>query len=273
MEEMMKIRQAVSFLQEKIKGTPEIGIILGSGLGTLTDEVENASRIPYAQIPHFSASTAPGHEGNWVTGTLSGKRVCVLQGRFHYYEGYSISQVVFPVRVMRLLGIRNLLVTNAAGGVNRNFNAGDLMLIKDHISIFGENPLRGPNIDELGPRFSDMTDAYPEKLRRLAKAAAAQLGLLLQEGIYLYLKGPSFETPAEIHMAGLLGVDAVGMSTVPEVIVARHGGMEVLGISCISNKAAGISGRPLSQEEVMETGARVRERFAALLKAIVRNWE
>ena len=273
MEEITKIKETVSFLKEKIKETPEIGIILGSGLGPLAEEVENAVRVPYAQIPYFPLSTAPGHAGNLVIGTLGGKRVCVLQGRFHYYEGHAVSQVVFPVRVMRLLGIQNLLVTNACGGVNRNFKAGDLMLIKDHISFFSDNPLRGPNIDELGPRFNDMTAAYPETLRQMAKAAAAQIGLTLQEGIYLYVKGPSFETPAEIRMVGLLGADAVGMSTVPEVIVAHHCGMQVLGISCISNKAAGISDKPLSQEEVMETGARVRDRFVLLLKAIVKNWE
>jgi purine-nucleoside phosphorylase len=273
MEELTKIQQAVSFLKEKIKEIPEIGIILGSGLGALAEEVENAVRVPYAQIPHFPLSTAPGHAGNLVIGNLGGKKVCVLQGRFHYYEGYAVSQVVFPVRVLRLFGIQNLLVTNASGGVNRNYNSGDLMLIKDHISFFSENPLRGPNIDELGPRFNDMTASYPEKLRRMAKAAAAQIGITLQEGIYLYVKGPSFETPAEIRMVGLLGADAIGMSTVPEVIVAHHCGMQVLGISCISNKAAGISDRPLSQEEVMKIGARVRDRFVLLLKAIVKNWE
>ncbi|RPI78026.1 MAG: purine-nucleoside phosphorylase [Desulfobacteraceae bacterium] len=272
MEEIAKIEEAVAYLKPRIGETPEIAIILGSGLGTLAEEVENAVRIPYAHIPHFAVSSAPGHEGNLVIGTLGGKKVCVLQGRFHYYEGHDISRVVFPVRVLRLLGIRNLLVTNAAGGVNRHYNAGDLMLIKDHISFFSENPLRGPNIDALGPRFNDMTAAYPEDLRQMAKAAAARIGLALQEGIYVYAKGPSFETPAEIRMVGLLGADAVGMSTVPEVITAHHDGMRVLGISCISNKAAGISDQPLSQEEVMETGARVRDRFVGLLKEIVKNW-
>jgi purine-nucleoside phosphorylase len=271
--EIIKVKEAVSFLKTKIRETPEVAIILGSGLGSLAEEVANAVRIPYAHIPHFAVSSAPGHEGNLVIGTLGVKRVCVLQGRFHYYEGHDISRVVFPVRVLRLLGIRNLLVTNASGGVNRNFKAGDLMLIKDHISFFSDNPLRGPNIDELGPRFNDMTAAYPETLRQMAKATAAQIGLTLQEGIYLYVKGPSFETPAEIRMVGLLGADAVGMSTVPEVIVAHHCGMQVLGISCITNKAAGISDKPLSQEEVMETGARVRDQFVLLLKAIVKNWE
>ncbi|MEM1502080.1 purine-nucleoside phosphorylase [Domibacillus sp. 8LH] len=265
------IEEAAGFLKEKLNVTPEIGLILGSGLGVLADEVENAVSIPYETIPHFPVSTVEGHAGELVIGTLSGKTVAAMKGRFHYYEGYSFQEVTFPVRVMKALGIETIIVTNAAGGVNESFEPGDLMLISDHLNLMGGNPLIGKNDSRLGVRFPDMSVAYSRELRELAKKAAERIGLNVREGVYAGNTGPVYETPAEVRMARVLGADAVGMSTVPEVIAARHSGMNVLGISCISNMAAGILDQPLAHDEVIETTEKVRAEFLAYVKEIVQS--
>ncbi|WNS82035.1 purine-nucleoside phosphorylase [Domibacillus sp. DTU_2020_1001157_1_SI_ALB_TIR_016] len=265
------IEEAAGFLKEKLNVTPEIGLILGSGLGVLADEVENAVSIPYETIPHFPVSTVEGHAGELVIGTLSGKTVAAMKGRFHYYEGYSFQEVTFPVRVMKALGIETIIVTNAAGGVNESFEPGDLMLISDHLNLMGGNPLIGKNDSRLGVRFPDMSVAYSRELRELARKAAERVGLNVREGVYAGNTGPVYETPAEVRMARVLGADAVGMSTVPEVIAARHSGMNVLGISCISNMAAGILDQPLAHDEVIETTEKVRAEFLAYVKEIVQS--
>lgn len=265
------IEQAAQFLKEKFPTPPQIGLILGSGLGVLADEIEQAIKIPYSDIPNFPVSTVEGHAGQLVYGQLEGATVVVMQGRFHYYEGYSFDKVTFPVRVMKALGVEQLVVTNAAGGVNESFEPGDLMIISDHINNMGGNPLIGPNDSALGVRFPDMTEAYSKRLRQLAKDVANEIGLRVREGVYVANTGPTYETPAEIRMIRVMGGDAVGMSTVPEVIVARHAGMEVLGISCISNMAAGILDQPLTHDEVIETTEKVKADFLRFVKAIVRN--
>lgn len=265
------IEQAAQFLKEKFPTPPQIGLILGSGLGVLADEIEQAIKIPYSDIPNFPVSTVEGHAGQLVYGQLEGATVVVMQGRFHYYEGYSFDKVTFPVRVMKALGVEQLVVTNAAGGVNESFEPGDLMIISDHINNMAGNPLIGPNDSSLGVRFPDMTEAYSKRLRQLAKDVANEIGLRVREGVYVANTGPAYETPAEIRMIRIMGGDAVGMSTVPEVIVARHAGMEVLGISCISNMAAGILDQPLTHDEVIETTEKVKADFLRFVKAIVRN--
>lgn len=265
------IEQAAQFLKEKFPTPPQIGLILGSGLGVLADEIEQAIKIPYSDIPNFPVSTVEGHAGQLVYGQLEGATVVVMQGRFHYYEGYSFDKVTFPVRVMKALGVEQLVVTNAAGGVNESFEPGDLMIISDHINNMGGNPLIGPNDSALGVRFPDMSEAYSKRLRQLAKDVANDIGLRVREGVYVANTGPAYETPAEIRMIRVMGGDAVGMSTVPEVIVARHAGMEVLGISCISNMAAGILDQPLTHDEVIETTEKVKADFLRFVKAIVRN--
>ncbi len=248
---------------------PEIGLILGSGLGFFADDrIEVAGRLPYEDIEGFPVSTVPGHAGQFVYGELHGKRVLCMQGRFHYYEGYTMAQLTLPIRLMHRVGVKTLIVTNAAGGLNRDFSPGDFMLINDHINFFGTNPLIGPcSEDEL--RFPDMSAVYDSELREGLREWAAVNGQDLQEGVYLATTGPSFETPAEIRAFATLGADAVGMSTVPEAIVARQLGLRVLGISCITNAAAGISQEPLTHEEVFETAVRVRPQFADLLAAAV----
>ncbi len=270
---MDKLKEAAGFIKGQINGQPQIGMVLGSGLGVLAEDVKNPVCIEYSDIPHFPVSTVEGHSGQLVSGDLNGKRVLILQGRFHYYEGYSMSKVVFPIRVMKLLGIENMIVTNAAGGINESFSPGDLMLIRDHIMIRGENPLRGENFDEFGPRFSDMSDAYTRTIRKMVKGVAKKNSITLKEGVYIYMPGPSFETPSEIKLASLLGADAVGMSTAPEVITATHCGMNVLGISCISNMASGILDQPLNHQEVMDTGELVREKFLKLIMEILGEWK
>lgn len=266
-----KIKQAADYLKNEMTIQPMIGLILGSGLGVLADEIEEAARIPYKQIPDFPVSTVEGHAGQLVFGKLNGVPVVAMQGRFHYYEGYSFDQVTFPVRVMKELGVGSLIVTNAAGGVNKDFSPGDLMLITDHINNMGSNPLIGHNDSRLGVRFPDMSEAYSKDLIQRAKAVAKALNIALQEGVYVGNTGPTYETPAEVRMIRTLGGDAVGMSTVPEVIVARHSGLEVLGISCISNMASGILDQPLNHEEVIETTERVKENFLRLVKALVKE--
>ncbi len=266
-----KIKNAAKFLNDKFGQTPRIGLILGSGLGVLADEIENPVKIPYHEIPDFPVSTVEGHAGQLVFGTLSGVVVVAMQGRFHFYEGYSMDKVTFPVRVMKELGIDNLIVTNAAGGVNESFSPGDLMLISDHINNMGTNPLIGANDADLGPRFPDLSEAYSKELRNLARTTAGRLNINVQEGVYVGNSGPVYETPAEVRMLRILGGDAVGMSTVPEVIVARHSGMKVLGISCISNMAAGILDQPLSHDEVIETTEKVKATFLLYVKELVKE--
>lgn len=266
-----KIYEAAEFLKKKYQNTPKIGLILGSGLGVLADEIENPVKIPYGEIPHFPVSTVEGHAGQLVFGVLGGVEVVAMQGRFHFYEGYKMEQVTFPVRVMKAIGVDILIVTNAAGGVNENFAPGDLMIITDHINFTGTNPLIGPNDTKFGVRFPDMSEAYSKELRTLAKETASRLGLDVREGVYFGFPGPVYETPAEIRMVRVLGGDAVGMSTVPEVIVARHSGLKVLGISCISNMAAGILDQPLTHDEVIETTEKVKADFLRYIKEIVKN--
>lgn len=264
-----KLVETERFLRDRLGQVPEIGLVLGSGLGVMAEEIEEAQAIPYGEIPHFPVSTVEGHAGELVVGKLEGRRVITMKGRFHYYEGYELEQVTYPIRVMQALGVKKLIVTNAAGGINTDYKAGDLMLIRDHINYTFRNPLMGPNDKELGERFPDMSEAYSSRLREVAKEVAAMQGLSVREGVYIGLAGPSYETPAEIRALRVLGADAVGMSTVPEVIVARHAGIEVLGISCISNMAAGILPQPLSHQEVMETTERVKEHFIRLVKGIL----
>lgn len=263
-----KIKQAASFIREKGIGEIEIGLILGSGLGELGDEVENAIQIPYETIPNFPTSTVEGHAGQLVYGTLGGKKVLAMQGRFHYYEGYSLEMVTFPVRVMKALGIHSVIVTNAAGGLNLDFTPGELMLITDQINFTGVNPLIGPNDNEMGVRFTDMSQAYDKEYQEIVRNVAKEMNLDLKEGVYMGFTGPTYETPAEIKMARVIGADAVGMSTVPEVIVARHSGLRVIGVSCITNLAAGMQAS-LNHAEVVETTERVKESFKTLVKNIL----
>lgn len=259
------LQETTQFILDKGIKEIEFGMILGSGLGELADEIEDAIKIPYDTIPFFPVSTVVGHAGQLVYGTLSGKKVLAMQGRFHFYEGHSMQTVTYPVRVMGALGAHSVIVTNACGGVNESFVPGDLMLISDHINFTGTNPLIGPNEDEIGPRFPDMSQAYTPAYRESAKEVANKLGLDLKEGVYMGYSGPTYETPAEIKMSRVMGADAVGMSTVPEVIVAAHGGLNVLGISCITNLAAGMQAN-LNHEEVVETTERVKQSFKALVK-------
>ncbi|MDD3347581.1 purine-nucleoside phosphorylase [Oscillibacter sp.] len=265
-------QESAEALRETLCGfTPKVLLILGSGLGALADEVENPIAVPYAQIPHMKCSTAPDHKGRFVFGTLSGQRVAVMQGRLHAYEGWSFAEVSYPVRLARLLGSDTLFVTNAAGAVNTAFSAGDLMLLTDHIKLFGESPLCGPNLEEFGPRFPDMSHIYTPALQKTAKEAAAELGIPLRQGVYMYFPGPQYETPAEVRLARTLGADAVGMSTVPEAIVAAHCGMEVLGLTLCTNMAAGVLDQPLSGQEVIAAGEAAGPKFTALVKACLRR--
>lgn len=260
-----RLAETTDFIHQKGVGAVEFGLILGSGLGELAEEIEDKIVIPYAEIPHFPVSTVVGHAGQLVYGTLAGKKVLAMQGRFHFYEGHSMEVVTYPVRVMAALKAHSLIVTNACGGVNEAFAPGDLMLITDHINFMGTNPLIGKNEDEIGPRFPDMSQAYHLDYRNVAKQVAAEKGLHLKEGVYMGFTGPTYETPAEIRFARTIGADAVGMSTVPEVIVAVHSGLKVLGISCITNLAAGMQAN-LNHEEVVETTERVKAEFKALVK-------
>ena len=282
-----KAKEAAEFIKSKYNREIKAAVVLGSGLGAFADEVENAVQIPYEEIPHFSKSTVEGHAGRLVLGEVEGISVAVQQGRFHYYVGYEIEQVIFPVRTFGVLGIKNLILTNAAGSTNTDFAQGSLMLIRDHINLTGINPLRGVNDERFGVRFPDMTEIYAldyqeivlGEAKKMAQEKAARQALetgkkqqpdyFLRRGVYCGLIGPSYETPAEIRMLRLLGTDALGMSTVPEAITARHNGMKVIGISCITNMAAGISGDVIHHEEVMETGAKVAETFKELLRRVI----
>lgn len=268
MDEMKRIDEAAAKMLA-VCGKADIGVILGSGLGDYAEALEDAVKLPYSEIPGFPRSTVAGHAGMWCCGTLYGKRVVMMQGRFHYYEGYSMKDVTLPVRVMQKIGVKTLVVTNAAGGVNLGYHPGELMVIGDMFSMTAQNPLIGPNLDAFGPRFPDMSCAFDKELRALAHECANEQGFALREGVYAQMTGPTYETPAEIRMLRTLGADAVGMSTVPEVIVARHGGMRVLGISCITNMAAGILDQPLNHAEVTETANRVKGQFRNLLDRII----
>lgn len=268
MDEMKRIDEAAAKVLA-VCGKADIGVILGSGLGDYAEALEDAVKLPYSEIPGFPRSTVAGHAGMWCCGTLYGKRVVMMQGRFHYYEGYGMKDVTLPVRVMQKIGVKTLIVTNAAGGVNLGYHPGELMVIGDIFSMTAQNPLIGPNLDAFGPRFPDMSCAFDQELRALAHECANEQGFALREGVYAQMTGPTYETPAEIRMLRTLGADAVGMSTVPEVIVARHGGMRVLGISCITNMAAGILDQPLNHAEVTETANRVKGQFRSLLDGII----
>jgi purine-nucleoside phosphorylase len=247
----------------------KVAIVLGSGLGGFADEFEDAVSLPYREIPGFVSSTAEGHVGSLVIGKVGGVPLMAMQGRVHSYEGYTLEEVTFPIRTFKLLGIKTLILTNAAGGIDVQLSQGSLMVISDHLNLMGMNPLRGPNDERFGPRFPDLSEVYARELQELASEEARALDITVRRGIYAALAGPSYETPAEIHMLRAFGADAVGMSTVPEAIVARHMGIKVLGISCITNMAAGISENPINHAEVMETGQRVREKFTQLLRRVI----
>jgi purine-nucleoside phosphorylase len=270
MEDQFPLAEAAAqSILQRTSLRPRIGLVLGSGLGGFADSLTDAARIPFHEIPAFPRSTAIGHAGQMVVGNAGTVPVAVMQGRVHLYEGYSPQQVAFPMRVFGRMGIRSVILTNAAGGINLNYQQGALVLIRDHINLQGSNPLVGPNDDRFGVRFPDMTHAYAKDFRALAKEEAAKLGMNLHEGVYAALLGPSYETPAEINYLRIIGADLVGMSTAFEVIAARHLGIKVLAISCVTNMAAGILDQPLSHQEVMETGERVRSSFEALLRAVL----
>lgn len=266
-----RIRNAIEYIRSRTDAEPALGLILGSGLGDFADTLENRQVIPFTDIPDFPAATVPGHTGAFVFGTKHGKSVVCLQGRLHYHEGHSMNVLTMPVRIMAKLGVKQLVLTNAAGGVNSNYRPGDLMLITDHINYSGMNPLIGAHHEDFGPRFPDVTDLYSSALRLKVKLAAVDAGIPLRQGVYMMFSGPSYETPAEIRMARILGADAVGMSTVPEAIVAAQCGIQVLGISCITNLAAGVSPAKLNHQEVIQTAARVHAKFHSLVDLILKE--
>lgn len=268
-EEFARAERAAKFIRSKTKLRPKIALVLGSGLGAFADGLESATRIPYERIPHFPRSTAVGHAGRLVIGNVEDVAVAAMQGRVHFYEGYSLKDVIFPMRVFGRLGIRAAILTNAAGGINLGFKQGTLIVMRDHINLQGSNPLIGPNDERFGPRFPDMTHTYSKTYRAAALEEARRLGIEVSEGVYAALPGPSYETPAEIRYLRAIGADVVGMSTVPEVIAARHMGMRVLGISCVTNMAAGILDKPLDHGEVLATGERVKDNFMALVRAVL----
>lgn len=264
-----ELTAALLYIKSQTPTRPRLGLVLGSGLGGFAARLERATTIPYRDIPHFPASTAVGHKGELVIGELSGVPIAVMAGRVHFYEGYTLQQVVFPVRVLAQLGVQTLILTNAAGSVNVNYKPGELVIIQDHINLIGGNPMVGPNEDSLGPRFFDMSHAYDPGLREIAERACWKAGVTARKGVYLALSGPSYETPAEIRMFRTLGADVVGMSTVPEVIAARHMGVRVLGLSCVTNMAAGVSKSPLDHKEVLEVGRKVQSALTDALERII----
>ena len=281
-----KAVEAAEFIKSKYPKPIAAAVVLGSGLGAFADDIENAVQIPYEEVPHFERSTVQGHAGQLVLGEVEGVPVAVQQGRFHFYEGYEMEQVMFPMRVFGRLGVKNVILTNAAGSLSTEMRPGSLMLISDHLNLMGVNPLRGKNDEQFGPRFPDMTDVYTKSLQEIAIREAdaiaksrfdsgrdAEHTMFLHRGVYCALSGPTYETPSEIRMYRLLGADAVGMSTVPEAIAARHQGMNILGISCITNFGAGMTAEPINHQEVMETGARVAEIFKELLRRIIKRIE
>lgn len=272
MKSMLRnLRQSVDYINAVTDIHPQIALVLGSGLGAIVRDIRNPVKISYDNIPHFPMATVEGHAGELVLGTLCGKRVVTMSGRFHYYEGHSLSEITYPLRVMKFLGAPVLIVTNAAGAINRSFKVGDFMLITDHINNFKQDPLRGEHSDDLGPRFVDMSHAYDRDLLALAERVGKREGVRLQKGVYLASTGPSYETPAEIRGYAVIGADAAGMSTIPEVIVARQMSMRVLGISCMTNMAAGVLDKPLSHAEVIETTRRVKGDFVRFIKAVVKD--
>ncbi len=264
-----KACESSEYIAGKINCKPEIGLVLGSGLNPLAQAIENQHEIDYKDIPNFPQTTIVGHDGKLICGEISGKSILAMKGRFHHYEGFDTDTITFYVRVFKLLGIKTLILTNAAGGINTSFNTGDLMVIKDHISLFAPSPLIGENIAEFGPRFFDMTHTYDENLIEIAKKSAISLNIDIKFGVYAFAQGPMFETPAEIKAFRNLGADAVGMSTIPEVIVARHCDIRVMGISCITNMAAGILNQKLSHAEVLENAKKIEEKFSKLIKSII----
>lgn len=265
MKELEMIHACVHVIREKTDFVPEVGLILGSGLGDYAEKIQDKIMIPYRELPEFPVSTVPGHAGRFVLGHVNGRKVIAMQGRVHYYEGYTQREITLPVRIMKALGADKMILTNAAGGVNKDFGPGTLMLIQDHLNLSGGNPLMGENPEEFGVRFPDMSNVYVKEYRSKLKELAAEEGIVLEEGIYTMLSGPSYETPAEIRMIRTLGGDAVGMSTVPEAIVCAQMGMKVLGISCITNCAAGILDQPLDHSEVVETANRVKQEFIKVI--------
>jgi purine-nucleoside phosphorylase len=264
-----EVVNTATWLGARVRDTPQIGVVLGSGLGAFADRVEDAWRFDYRDIPHWPPAAVVGHAGTLVAGRVQNRPVVVLAGRAHFYEGHDLGTVTFPVRVLGVLGVKTLLVTNAAGGVNTSLAQGALMIVDDHLNLMGSNPLAGQNDDRFGPRFPDMTEVYSRRLRELADAAAAEAGIPVAHGVYAALQGPSYETPAEIRYLRTIGADVVGMSTVPEALVARHMGVEVLGISCITNMAAGVLPKPLDHDEVMATARRVAGEFITLLEGVI----
>ena len=268
-QEQKIIQDAVKIIRDRVDFDAEVGMILGSGLGDYADRIENAVKIPYSAIPNFPVSTVDGHAGQFVLGSCKGKKVIAMQGRVHYYEGYTQKEITLPIRIMKRIGVGKVLLTNAAGGVNRSFAPGTLMMIRDHINYSGSNPLMGRNFEEDGPRFPDVSRVYQKELRQKLKVLAEQEGIHLEEGVYMMFSGPCYETPAEVRMAGIVGADAVGMSTVPEAIVCAHCGIPVLGISCITNYAAGILDQPLSHQEVVETAERVKSTFVKVVDLVL----
>lgn len=271
MDLMERISGAVAYISSKTDFSPEIALVLGSGLGDYAESIENPIYISYEEIPHFLVSTVEGHAGQFVLGVRHGKKVIAMQGRFHGYEGYSQQELTIPIRVMYLLGAKKLLLTNAAGGVNTDFDNGTLMVISDHINYSSQNPLTGQNLDTFGSRFPDMTNIYDRTLRQKLILSAAKEDIVLREGVYMIFSGPNYETPAEVRMARIVGADAVGMSTVPEAIVANHCGMEIIGVSCITNMAAGVTKAKLEHAEVMETANRVKGEFTRVVDIVIRD--
>lgn len=269
--DIKKLKKSVSFIKERIKEEPTIGLILGSGLGDMADDVSEKVIIKYSEVPNLPESTVQGHAGQFVFGKYNNKPVVMMQGRFHYYEGNKMEDVILPVYIMKELGVKTIIVTNAAGGVNTEYIPGDLMIINDHINYSGVNPLIGRNYEEIGPRFPDMSAPYNKDLIKLAEAKAKELGIGVKKGVYFMASGPSYETPAEVRMIRILGGDAVGMSTVPEVVAANHCGIKALGISCITNMASGILDQPLNHEEVIETSSKVKKEFISLVGEIIKD--
>ena len=263
--------ETVKFIKKRVKIKPSIAIVLGSGLGSLSDDIEEKEVIPYKDIPNFPVSTVPGHKGELIFGKLNGVPIIAMNGRFHYYEGYDLKETTYPIRIFKLLGVKTLILTNAAGGINLNFEKGDLMIIEDQLSFFAESVLRGPNLDEFGDRFIDMSNVYDKDYIKILKPIIKKITGKSLTGVYAYMKGPTYETPAEIRALRVLGADAVGMSTVPEAVVAKHSGLKCIGISCITNMAAGIKNEILSHEDVKETANKVEENFKKVIKELVKN--
>lgn len=267
----MNFDETIKFIKEKVNTIPRIAIILGSGLGSLSDDIDNKICISYKDIPNFPISTVPGHKGELIFGTLDSIPIVAMNGRFHYYEGYSLEEVTYPIRIFKLLGVETIILTNAAGGINLNFSKGDLMIIEDQLSFFAESVLRGPNLSEFGERFIDMSDVYTKEYIEILKPIMKKITGKCLTGVYAYMKGPTYETPAEIRALRTLGADAVGMSTVPEAVVARHSGLKCVGITCITNMASGIINEKLSHEDVKETALKAETNFKQVIKEFIKK--